>query len=193
MAIAYLSRARAARPSAWAGISPRRFRRLAACSTRSTRRLAKSCPKLIWEGPEETLTLTANAQPALMAVDSGDPRPEVAWFVFKRARSPSRRPFARRIFGARGRRHVFGRRSGQAAAYPRQRHAGGSPRWRWRHGGYSRAGRAGRSRRPVLRPHPARSARSPTTMAAGNWSFQAKKPPSSALRSFAPTRAPTLR
>ncbi|RWB51765.1 ACP S-malonyltransferase [Mesorhizobium sp.] len=30
--------------------------------------LSESLSKLIWEGPEETLTLTANAQPALMAV-----------------------------------------------------------------------------------------------------------------------------
>ncbi|TPI79929.1 ACP S-malonyltransferase [Mesorhizobium sp. B2-8-9] len=30
--------------------------------------LGESLSKLIWEGPEETLTLTANAQPALMAV-----------------------------------------------------------------------------------------------------------------------------
>ena len=30
--------------------------------------LGEKLSKLIWEGPEETLTLTANAQPALMAV-----------------------------------------------------------------------------------------------------------------------------
>ena len=31
-------------------------------------RSAKSSPRVMWEGPEETLTLTMNAQPALMAV-----------------------------------------------------------------------------------------------------------------------------
>ncbi|TIW89804.1 MAG: ACP S-malonyltransferase, partial [Mesorhizobium sp.] len=30
--------------------------------------LGENLSKLIWEGPEEALTLTANAQPALMAV-----------------------------------------------------------------------------------------------------------------------------
>ncbi len=30
--------------------------------------LGENLSRLIWEGPEETLTLTANAQPALMAV-----------------------------------------------------------------------------------------------------------------------------
>src|SRR5690349_24655451 len=30
--------------------------------------LGEKLSKVIWEGPEETLTLTANAQPALMAV-----------------------------------------------------------------------------------------------------------------------------
>ena len=42
--------------------------RHAPSSRRWTRRSARSCPTIIWEGPIETLTLTENAQPALMAV-----------------------------------------------------------------------------------------------------------------------------
>ena len=62
------SRDRAARPSAWARLSPRLSHRARECSRRSTRRSARSCRPIMCEGPKDTLTLTENAQPALMAV-----------------------------------------------------------------------------------------------------------------------------
>ena len=40
----------------------------AASLPKSTTRSAKSCPRFMWDGPAERLTLTENAQPALMAV-----------------------------------------------------------------------------------------------------------------------------
>jgi [acyl-carrier-protein] S-malonyltransferase len=45
-----------------------RFPRRAPCSTRVDEALGQKLSAIMWEGPEETLTLTANAQPALMAV-----------------------------------------------------------------------------------------------------------------------------
>ena len=44
------------------------LRRPGECSRKSTRRWAKGSADTIWNGPAETLTLTENAQPALMAV-----------------------------------------------------------------------------------------------------------------------------
>ena len=76
-------------------------------------------------------------------VDGGDPGAGSAGLCAEGQGRLRRRPFARRIFGARGGRHVFGRRCGKAAAHPRQRHAGGRTRRRRRDGGDPRAGRAG--------------------------------------------------
>ena len=61
-------RVRAARPSAWARRWPTLLRRRALCSTKSMRRSARSSPRSCSKGPADTLTLTENAQPALMAV-----------------------------------------------------------------------------------------------------------------------------
>ena len=69
--------------------------------------LGEKLSAIMWEGPAEKLTLTENAQPALMAVSLAAMR-----VLRGRGRSRSRarrairrRPFARRIFGAgRGRR-----------------------------------------------------------------------------------------
>ena len=45
-----------------------RSRRRARCSPRLTQPSIRSLTKIIWEGPPEKLTLTENAQPALMAM-----------------------------------------------------------------------------------------------------------------------------
>ena len=50
------------------GARRRLSRRRARCSRRSTPRSARSSATMMWDGPAETLTLTENAQPALMAV-----------------------------------------------------------------------------------------------------------------------------
>jgi malonyl CoA-acyl carrier protein transacylase len=60
------------------------------------------------EGPEETLTLTANAQPALMAVSLAAIR-ALERAAFLKDKSPMSPPFARRIFGSCRRRFRFGR------------------------------------------------------------------------------------
>ncbi len=134
--------------------------------------LAQPLSKLMFEGPEAELTLTANAQPALMAVSLAairvletecGPRPRAR-------RGVRRRPFARRIFRARRRRGPFLadtarllRIRGDADAESR------SGRGR-RHGGAARRRtRPGAATSPPRRVARRRSARSPTTMAAGRW------------------------
>ena len=108
--------------------------------------LGEKLSQVIWEGPEDVLTLTANAQPALMAVSLAAIRAlRGARLLAEGQGRLCRRPFARRIFGARRGRHVLGRRHGAAAAHPRQRHAAGRAGRRGRHGGDHRA-RAGRRR-----------------------------------------------
>ena len=68
--------------------------------------LKQNLSKLMREGPESDLVLTENAQPALMAVsiavdaDPGEGRRQAA----RQPGEPCRRPFARRILGARRRR-----------------------------------------------------------------------------------------
>ena len=66
--------------------------------------LGEKLTAVMWDGPADRLTLTENAQPALMAVslaahararERGRPRSRARCGV-------RRRPFARRIFGARG-------------------------------------------------------------------------------------------
>ena len=65
--------------------------------------LGESLSKLIFEGPEAELTLTANAQPALMATSLAALRGagERSRARRRARRRLRRRPFARRIFGAR--------------------------------------------------------------------------------------------
>ena len=108
--------------------------------------LGEKLSKVIWEGPEDVLMLTANAQPALMAVSLAAFRAlrGARLFVEEQGRL-RRRPLARRIFGARRRRHLLDRRRGAAAAYPRQCHAARRAGGRGRHGGDHRA-RPGRRR-----------------------------------------------
>ena len=68
--------------------------------------LGQKLSGLMFEGPDEELTLTDNAQPALMAVSLAVIRvlEAEAGLDLERARRLRRRPLARRIFGARRRR-----------------------------------------------------------------------------------------
>ncbi len=70
----------------------------------------------MFEGPEAELTLTANAQPALMAVSLAAVRvlETEAGLDLRRDARLRRRPFARRIFGALRRRRAQHRRCGAA-------------------------------------------------------------------------------
>ena len=88
---------------------------------RSTRRSARSSRKLIFEGPEAELTLTANAQPALMATSMAALRAleTEAGLDRRPRRRVRRRPFARRIFRALRRRRAHARRRGATAAHAR--------------------------------------------------------------------------
>ena len=92
---------------------------------------------IIWEGPAETLTLTENAQPALMAVSLAAMRvlEAEAGFSMGRAMRLRRRPFARRIFGAGCRRQrsrsAIPRACCASAAVPCRRRCRSAPaRWR---------------------------------------------------------------
>ncbi len=104
--------------------------------------LGEKLTAIMWEGPAEKLTLTENAQPALMAVSLAAMRVLEAEAGVDLARDAQvrRRPFARRIFGAgRGRRADHcGHRA--AAAHPRPRHAAGGAGRHRRDGGAARAG-----------------------------------------------------
>ena len=69
--------------------------------------LGEKLSRLIFEGPAEELTLTANAQPALMAVSLAAMRAlEREFGVAPQQGRVRRRPFARRILGARRRRRA---------------------------------------------------------------------------------------
>ena len=156
--------------------------------------LGEKLTKIIWEGPAETLTLTENAQPALMAVSLAAMRVlEAEAGVDACARRAIRgRPFARRIFGARGRRRACPsptpRGSCASAAAPcRRRCRSGPAPWRRCSGSTSTQaaavaarGRAGpglpgrqRQRRrpggafPATRPRSSARSRSPRARAPG--------------------------
>ena len=64
----HLSRARAARPSAWARTSPRPIQEARNVFAEVDEALGQKLSTIMFEGPDETLRLTENAQPALMAV-----------------------------------------------------------------------------------------------------------------------------
>ena len=88
--------------------------------------LGQSLSTLMFEGPTEELTLTANAQPALMAASlavvrraPGDTRPRS-----RSRRGGGSRPLARRIHGARRRRDVHDLRYRPAPAHSRRGDAG---------------------------------------------------------------------
>ena len=113
--------------------------------------LGEKLSGLIWEGPEETLTLTANAQPALMAVSLAAIRAlEARGFSLKDkvAYVAGHSLGEYSALAAAG--IVLARRYGAAAAHPRQCHAGGGAGRRGRHGGDHRAG-TGRRRSRLRR------------------------------------------
>ena len=97
--------------------------------------LGQNLSATMFEGPEETLTLTANAQPALMAVSMAVIRVlEARGLDLKVESRLCRRPFARRIFRALCCRYVLACRYRAPPAHPWQRHAGGRSGRRRRHG-----------------------------------------------------------
>jgi hypothetical protein len=106
--------------------------------------LGQKLSAIMFEGPEETLTLTANAQPALMAVSIAVMRVlEARGLSLKDQGFLCRRPFARRIFRALRSRHLLACRYRAAPAHPRQCHAVGRSGGRGRHGGDHRPGAGG--------------------------------------------------
>ena len=131
--------------------------------------LGEKLSTVIWEGPEDVLTLTANAQPALMAVS-------LAAIRALEARGFSLKDKVAYVAG-----HSLGEYSALAAAgtfsvadtarllrirgnaMQRPCRSARAP-WR-RSSGSSRP----TSKRPAPKLRQARSARSPTTMAAGSW------------------------
>ena len=144
--------------------------------------LGQKLSEIMFNGPLETLTLTENAQPALMAVSLAVMR------VLEARRASAlparvtvcRRPFAWRIFGAgRGRRLSLGG-CGASPEDPRAGHADGRAGRARRHGGPAgrRQGRRARSWRP--RPRRAKCASSPTTTSRPRPSFPAPRAPSTA-------------
>ena len=114
--------------------------------------LGEKLTAIIWDGPAETLQLTENAQPALMAVSLATLRvleTEAGFSVGARRRLRGR-PFARRIFRAGRRRQPQHLRHRAPAAHPRPRHAEGGAGGRRRHGRTARPrlrGRGGRRER----------------------------------------------
>ncbi len=101
--------------------------------------LGELAVEIAFEGPAETLTLTENAQPALMAVSLAALRVlEAKGVDLKTSGRLCRRPFAWRIFRARRCRQPEHCRRGPPPAHPRPRHAGGRSGRRRRHGGADR-------------------------------------------------------
>ena len=104
------------------------------------RRLGERLSDIIWNGPAETLTLTENAQPALMAVslaamrvleaEAGVDLARDAAFVAGHSLGEYSALAAARA--------LFDRRCGAAVAHSRPRHAEGGSGWRRRHGGADR-------------------------------------------------------
>ena len=82
--------------------------------------LSQKLSAVMWDGPSEELTLTANAQPALMAVSLAVVRvlESEAGLDLKRD-AAFVAGLARRIFGAGRRRHLLDRRCRPPAAHPR--------------------------------------------------------------------------
>ena len=114
--------------------------------------LAQKLSKLMREGPE-ALTLTENAQPALMAVSMAVVRAleSEAGFRFAQRGGLRRRPFARRIFGAvrRGRADAGRHRAAAARCAARRCSApfrSARARWRRCSGSISAPRRASRPR-----------------------------------------------
>ncbi len=76
--------------------------------------LSQKLSAIMFEGPKDTLTLTENAQPALMAVSMAVIRvlEEGKGLRSREVGTTCCRSFARRIFGAGGSRGVLARRCG---------------------------------------------------------------------------------
>ena len=166
-----------------------------ACSTRSMRRSARSSARSCGKGRPTTLTLTENAQPALMAVSLAAMRvleAEAGLDLARDAQFVAGHSLGEySALAAAGR--LQHRRCRAAAAHARARHAEGGAGRRRRDGGAARPRlrRSGRGRR--ARPRKARSARPPTTMAAGRSWSPATRPRSSARSRSPRPRAPSAR
>ena len=157
--------------------------------------LGEKLTAIIWDGPAETLQLTENAQPALMAVSIATLRVLETEAGFSVGRD------AAFVAG-----HSLGEYSALAAAgqpqHQRYRDACCAPAAlrcrrrcrsapvRWPH--FSGSIMRPRWRSPAKR-RKGRSARPPTTMAAGRWSFPATRPPSIARSKSPRPRAPSAR
>ncbi len=103
--------------------------------------LGEKLSATMFEGPEDVLTLTANAQPALMAVSMAVQRiMEARGFFAEGQGFLCRRSFAWRIFGSVRCWHVFTCRHGASLAHSRQCHAEGGSGRRRRYGGDHRSG-----------------------------------------------------
>ena len=157
--------------------------------------LGEKLTAIIWEGPADKLTLTENAQPALMAVslaamrvlatEAGLDLKRDAQFVAGHSLGEYSALAAAGAFSY--------RRCGPAAAHPRPRHAEGGSGRRRRDGGAARPRlRAGR-RRWRAKPRKARSARPPMTMAAGRWWCPATRRRSNARSRSPRPKAPSAR
>jgi [acyl-carrier-protein] S-malonyltransferase len=141
--------------------------------------LGQKLSAVMWDGPEDVLTLTANAQPALMAVSLAAIRVlEARGFVLKD-----------RVAFVAG--HSLGEYSALAAAGMFSI-ADTARLLRIRGDAMQRAVPVGEgAMAAIIGLEQAPSARSPTTMAAGNWSFRVRKPPSRRLPRSAPPGAPS--
>ena len=102
--------------------------------------LSQNLSHLMFEGPEAELTLTANAQPALMAASIAALKVLETETGLRRrpAGGLCRRPFARRVFGALRRRIAYPRGHGASLAAARRSDAEGGSRRRRRDGGHPR-------------------------------------------------------
>ncbi len=116
--------------------------------------LGEPLSRIIFEGPEDQLTLTENTQPAILAVSIAAYRLLASRGLDAGVR---RRPQPRRVLGQRRRRHVRVRRRAAHRAAPRPLHAGGGAGRRGRDGGDSRPRRRDRSRRRARKRPRARS------------------------------------
>ena len=123
------SRARAASRSAWAMASPSSSPLPATVFDEIDEALGLKLSSIMWEGPEDRLVLTENAQPALMAVSLAALAVLGAEFGIGVCphRPLRRRPFAGRIFRSGGGRQLHPVRCRPAAEDPRPGHAAGDP------------------------------------------------------------------
>ena len=88
MSVALVFPGQGSQASAWARPLPTPVRRPRAVFAEVDEALGEKLSAIIFEGPAETLTLTENAQPALMAVSLAAYPRALAWRVASRRRSP---------------------------------------------------------------------------------------------------------